>query len=258
MKRILLAAVLILGVSAPAHAQLIVNDTSNFVKLKEIVKTLYEKYTVIRKQYDRVMLLSARLENMGRYRTKTAGSVIHDTLTYGYAAPLLAGLNSGDPRGALYETTTTRIPGADDLRTLPVSAAQRAELERAMGGVQIRDSLMQRGIHTVGANRVFSRDLDRATQDLEDDVTRPANKEHYLNANMDKLSAAELLGRRYDTQFNQLLSAAVEHQIGRSKQDRDSEAEWMNAQWMAASKGQEKNAAMQAGSTEALKGWRLP
>lgn len=257
MKRLALLALFTVISASPAHAQWPVTDPANLSKLIAIAKTAYDQYQTLRQQLARLEQMNARLQNIERYRTRAILGVSHDTGKYAFGAPMLQGLNVGDPRGDLLSRVLQPIPSPRELAALTVPPQARQTLERAYAGDEILRSFLERGVHNVGANRVFWKDMDQAIDALEDDVTRPANKEHYLTANMDKIAAGTLLARRQDTAINQLLATVVEQQLAKTKQLRESGADWMNAQIRMGQRGQVTNHAVQDGATDDLKNWRF-
>jgi len=72
--------------------------------------------------------------------------------------------------------------------------------------------------------RAYHAQLQRAVELLQGDVMTQEPGYHDLTAVLDKISAAELLGRRQDMATNQLLSHALEQLLARTKRERDTEA----------------------------------
>ena len=139
-----------------------------------------------------------------------------------------------------------------------LTAAARRMLERQYATIEITDSVAMMGGHQVGALRGYHGQLQRAVEDLEGDVMNGLERYHEMTAILDKVAAAELLGRRQDMAANQLLSHALEQMLARSKRLRDTEASTMNMQLVTWRDGQAVNAAFVSGSGDALRAWRQP
>src|SRR5260370_13949349 len=99
------------------------------------------------------------------------------------------------------------------------------------------------GGHQVALLRAYHRQLQQAVERLQDDVLSGASDYHQLTAVLDKISAAELLGRRQDMAANQLLSHALEQLLARNKRERDTEATTINMQLTAWRDGRSANQA---------------
>lgn len=256
MKRFILA-VSFVGVASTAHAQWVVIDPGNLAKAILIVERTYKQYEILVQQYQRLTEMSAGLPGMDAYRLNPVRMGQHDVGRYLYGGPLLSGLNHGDPRGELYSQVISAIPVmAAGASRLP--AGPRLALEHQIASVEISDSILQRGIHQVGALRGFSSELDRAIQLLQDHVTNPRTSYHYFTAVADKLSGAEVIGRQQDEATNQYLSHSLEQQILKSKRDRDTEAEIMNMRINSMRYGRDAQAALFAGADADLATWRQP
>jgi hypothetical protein len=139
-----------------------------------------------------------------------------------------------------------------------LSAVARRAFERQYATVEISDSVAMMGGHQVGALRGYHGQLQRAVQDLESDVLNGLERYHEMTAILDKVAAAELLGRRQDMAANQLLSHALEQMLARSKRLRDTEAATMNMQLVTWRDGRAANDALVRGTGDALRTWRQP
>ena len=139
-----------------------------------------------------------------------------------------------------------------------LTAAARRTLERQYATIEITDSVAMMGGHQVGALRGYHGQLQRAVQDLEGDVLNGLERYHEMTAILDKVAAAELLGRRQDMAANQLLSHGLEQMLARSKRLRDTEASTMNMQLVTWRDGRAANDALVRGTGDALRTWRQP
>ncbi|MGE4222278.1 MAG: DUF4141 domain-containing protein [Vicinamibacterales bacterium] len=251
-------AVLIVGLAAtPAHAQWAVFDPSNFAQAVLIAQRAQRHYEELQAQYRTILRMGQGLGGMEVYRTPPIVATRHDAARWPYGRAWLQGLNSGDATGALYWATALPL---ERPTTLPstLSAAARRMLERQYATIEITDSVASMGGHQVGLMRGYHAQLQRAVQDLEGDVLNGLERYHEMTAILDKVAAAELLGRRQDMAANQLLSHALEQMLARSKRLRDTEAATMNMQLVTWRDSRAANDAFVTGTGDALRTWRQP
>src|SRR5690606_31884588 len=134
----------------------------------------------------------------------------------------------------------------------------RRTFERQYATIELADSVAMMGGHQIGALRGYHGDLQRAVEDLEADVMNGLERYHEMTAILDKVAAAELLGRRQDMAANQLLSHALEQMLARSKRLRDTEVATMNMQLTTWRDRRAANDALVRGTGDALRTWRQP
>jgi hypothetical protein len=194
---------------------------------------------------------------MQGYRIPAITATRHDVGRWQYGRPWLQGLNSGDATGSAYWATALPLerPAAVPAG---LTAAARRVLERQYATIEITDSVATMGGHQVALMRGYHGELQRAVQDLEGDVLNGLLRYHEMTAILDKVAAAELLGRRQDMAANQLLSHALEQMLARSKRLRDTEAATMNMQLVTWRDARGANEALVSGSGDALRTWRQP
>src|SRR5579864_4576584 len=257
LARVVVLALIVSLVSSSARAQLVVIDPANLVQTILIAERTLQEYETLVQQYQTILRLSQGLGAMGQYRIPVIGITGHDVGRWTYGAPWLQGLNSGDPRGTLYDQTARRLerPGAE-LAALP--AAARAAIEDAYATIEITDSVAQIGGHQVALVRGYSGLLQQATQALEADVMDPRSRFHEMTAVLDKVAAGELLARRQDMASNQLLSHALEQLLVRSKRMRDTEAATMNMRLLGLRDGRAAGTSLVSGAANDLRSWRQP
>lgn len=257
MSRCVCVIVVVVLLSVPAHAQLVVIDPANLVQAVLIAQRAQRHYDELRAQYQTILRMAQGLGNMESYRVPTIEITRHDPGRWAYGQPWLQGLNSGDPTGAAYRATTVALepPTGAPAR---LSGAARRTLERQYATVEIADSVAMMGGHQVGALRGYQGRLQHAVESLEGDVLNGLLRYHEATAILDKIAAGELVGRRQDTAANQLLSHALEQLLSRSKRLRDTEATALNMQLVAWRDGRAANEAFVAGTADALRTWRQP
>jgi conjugal transfer/entry exclusion protein len=251
----IVAFIVLLGVS-PVRAQLAVIDPANLAQAILIVQRTQRHLEELRAQYLTVLRMAQGIGRMDRYRTPPFALSSHDVGRWNFGRPWIAALNSGDPDGAAYLATAMPLERPNTPGWLTPSA--RRAFERQYANVEIADSVAIIGGHQVGATRGYYNDLQRAVEALEQDVLNPATSYHDLTANLDKIAASELVGRRQDMATNQLLSHVLEQLLARSKELRDMEASVLNMQMVTWRDAEAANRAFRAGTGDALRTWRQP
>lgn len=257
VRRLFVVGVIVATVATPARAQFTVFDPSNFAQTVLIAQRTQRQYEELLAQYRTILRMAQGLGSLEPYRIPAIGVTRHDVARWEYGRPWLQGLNSGDATGAAYWATTLPLERAT---TLPahLTAAARRTLERQYATIELTDSVAMMGGHQVGTLRGYHGQLQRAVQDLEGDVLNGLERYHEMTAILDKVAAAELLGRRQDMAANQLLSHALEQMLARSKRLRDTEAATMNMQLVTWRDGRAANEALARGTGDALRTWRQP
>lgn len=257
VRRALVTTVVLAMVASPVNAQWAVFDPSNFAQAVLIAQRTERQYEELLAQYRTILRMAQGLGSMEVYRTPPIVATRHDAARWLYGAPWLQGLNSGDATGAAYWATALPLLRPTALPASLTPAARRM-LERQYATIEITDSVATMGGHQVGLMRGYHGQLQRAVQELEGDVLNGLERYHEMTAILDKVAAAELLGRRQDMAANQLLSHALEQMLARSKRLRDTEAATMNMQLVTWRDGRGANEALVAGTGDALRTWRQP
>jgi hypothetical protein len=257
MKRAITILIIVTLSAVPAHAQLAVIDPANLAQAVLIVERARRHYEELQAQYRTILRMAEGLGNMEGYRIPRIVDTFHDVGRWAYGGPWLAGLNNGDPTGAAYWATTVPLERPIALPSR-MFAYPRRVLERMYSTIEIADSVAMMAGHQVGALRQYHGELQRAVDDLDSDVLNGLLRYHEMTAILDKVAAAELLGRRQDMAANQLLSHTLEQMAARGKRFRDTEAASMNMQLVTWRDAHHANEAMVAGSGDALRTWRQP
>ena len=257
VRHAVVVAVVLSVTVVPAHAQWTVFDPSNFAQTVLIAQRTQRQYEELMAQYRTILRMAEGLGSLDSYRIPPIGVTRHDAGRWAYGRAWLQGLNSGDPTGAAYWATTLPLERPSALPSRLTAAARRT-LERQYATIELTDSVAMMGGHQVGALRGYHGQLRRAVQDLESDVMNGLERYHEMTAILDKVAAAELLGRRQDMAANQLLSHALEQMLARSKRLRDTEAATMNMQLVSWRDGRAANDALVRGTGDALRTWRQP
>ena len=243
--------------ATPARAQFTVFDPTNYEQTILIAQRAQRHYEELMAQYRTILRMAQGLGSLDSYRIPAIAATRHDLSRWQYGRQWLNGLNSGDANGAAYWATTLPLERPFDLPAR-LTAAARRQLEKQYATIEITDSVAMMGGHQVGLMRGYHGELQRAVQDLEGDVLNGLERYHEMTALLDKVAAAELLGRRQDMAANQLLSHALEQLLARSKRLRDTEAVTMNMQLTTWRDGRAANDALVRGTGDALSTWRQP
>ncbi len=257
MKRIGVAAALMVALGLPVQGQQVVLDPTNLVQTILIAERTAREYETLIEQYETIVRMARGLGSLDRYRIPTIRFNGHDTSRWPFAAPWLQGLNSGDPYGGLYERTARVLerPGVL-LDALPHAA--RIAIENAYATIELTDSVAVVGANQVALIRGFSQQLQDALVALQSDVLNPSDDYHQVTAVLDKVAAGELIGRRQDMATNQLLSHALEQLLIRGKRARDTEAVTMNMRLLGMRDGRAAAASLLQGAADDLRTWRQP
>lgn len=256
-RRLIIAVIGVCFVSTTLSAQLAVIDPANLVQAVLIAQRTQRHYEELLAQYQTILRMSQGLGNMEGYRIPTVSAARHQADRWSYGGPWLRSLNSGDPAGTGYWSTSVPLDAPSSLPAAIPSTARRT-FEREYATVEIADSVATLGGHQVGALRAYHGRLNQGVAALEGDVLNGLLRYHEMTAILDKIAGGELLARRQDMAANQLLSHALEQLLVHSKRMRDAEVTTLNMQLVTWRDAAAANRAMVAGTSEALNTWRQP
>ncbi len=258
MRRRFGLAILTVGLlTAPAAAQLVVIDPGNLAQVVLIAQRAQQTYQEVLAQYALVTRMARGLGDLQQYRIPSIGISALDPSVFPFGKPWIDGMNSGDARGTAYLASAVPLQRPEDLLDR-LSPAARRTFESQYATVEIADSVASMAGHQVALLRGYHRVLQRAVEHLQDDVLSRVAGYHDMTAVLDKISAAELVGRRQDMATNQLLSHALEQLLARNKRERDTEASTINMQLTSWRDSKVANDAFVAGTGDALRTWRQP
>ena len=257
MRTVLLLALAVVSLAAPARAQFVVSDPENLAQAVLIADRTLQEYNTLMEQYRTIVRMSQGLGALDRYRMPAVGFNGPDTTNRPYGAPWTQGLNIGDPYGDLYYKTTRALEKPGTVLD-PMPASARRSVENSYATIEMTDSVAVIGAHQVALIRGYSQQLQNAVQALERDVTNPGTEYHQVTALLDKVAAGELVGRRQDMATNQLLSHALEQLLVRGKRTRDTEAANMNMRLLGMRDGRTAGASVVKGAGDDLRNWRQP
>ena len=258
---LMLALVCVVVGSAPAGAQLVVNDPSVTLRnaitasLKEsLVNTQREQRRQLRRMAQRLSVLAPLnryvLPDVPRWRTHDFQSPDLLAIARDYAAAL----NYGDASGATWAAATVPVTPVSTLLARLSPAARRTILAR-LATLDVADAAGMATTNETGQLRYNGRRELAAIDALEADVVNPS-EEQSTAAVLDKLSGAILIGGRQRQARAQLLAGLLEQLLVDSKRSRDTETAVLNMQLIQWRDGQAANHAFVAGSGDALRTWR--
>src|SRR5688572_2765408 len=257
MRRLIYATLLVILLGTTANAQFVVVDPGNLAQAVLIAERTLREYEALMAQYQTLLRMSQGLGNMERYRVPTVSGVEHDVSRWTYGRSWLQGLNTSDPSGAAYRSSTRGLqPATGALWQLP--PASRRSVEQAYATVEIADAVAQAGGHHVARLRGYSRRLQQAIDALEGDVISTDPRAREMTAVLDKAAAGSLIARRQDMAANQLLSHSLELLLARGKRLRDTEAATMNMRLGALRSGRAAGVSVVRGAADDLRTWRQP
>ena len=262
MRRVVLAAVIVLGVAVPSHAQLIVNDptvtyrNSITATLKEmLVRLQQQQHSELRRMAQRLSMFTSlqkyRLADVPMWRIHDfwGGNVL-------FANEYHAALNYGDRLGAGFLAVSHPVDSATSAIARLPAATRRALLSR-LATLDITDAAVIAGTHDSGQLRFNGRRELAAIESLEQDVTDDS-LEQSTTAVLDKISGATLIAARQRQARIELMSGLVEQLLADSKRARDTDAAAMNMQLVSWRDRAAANRAFADGAGNALSTWRQP
>jgi hypothetical protein len=257
MRKKIFWAVLFGLASTPVHAQIPVTDVLSLVQLVQLAVKVRETIQLMREEYETMQRIGRGYGgSFGAYRIPTLPQLNHDIGRYPFGAPLLEGLNSGDPRGDRYNSvvrTVLRPGGLFD--QLPSDA--RKVMEAAFATIEIADSIATMGVHESAQARGYALRIAQLIERLQGDVTASGSEYHQVTAIADKLALAGMVNGRLNQNSNQVESSILEQQIARNLRLRSDAAAQMNMSISRMKDNGESTDAIVGGATDALRNWRL-
>lgn len=260
MRRIFIITTLVVAVSLPASAQIVVRDSA--VTFRNSVVALIKELLLNtqREQHERLRRMAQRLSahtNLDKYavvdppRWRTHGGE-----EFLFSQAYNDALVFGDAQGTAYMDLVHPIVATGALDRL-TPAARRAFTSR-LATIDLTDAATIAATHDTGQLRFIGREEElRAIDALETHVIDPSNAQS-ATAVLDKISGAVLLGARQRQARVQLLAGVVEQLIVDGKRARDADAAAVNMQLVTWRSAHQANKAFVAGSGDALRTWRQP
>lgn len=262
---------LLLGSASRTQAFLgfgdIVFDPSNYAQAVEQIVRLERQYTqlvqtywMVRNQYDQLVWNAQRVPvNMSsRYRAlaapwrnASAGN------TYGTTAPWVNAINTGFGVANGYLQSTERLATYGPYLS-KVPASHLPALKTNYGTVELADGAAQGAMEVIGRVRGNAPAVSSAISALEDDSLSIAPDMNTEVAVLNKISAAGILSIRASQDTNKLLVALAEQQAIETKRVRDVEARAIAQHVQFIAEGREAMAAQSAGTSAAMRAWRMP
>jgi hypothetical protein len=227
--RVVLLALAITVMPAPAQAQWVVLDPANLAQSISQVTQLLKTYQWI---VDQAKRLPAAI--LAKYITPEVQWRLHNlTTAYPLARPVLTALTSGDSTGLRYLQIVDAVqPVTSILTRLPPTLRKR--VTDAYATIELADSVAQMSINQVGSIRTNGASVLNAINDLESDTLDVLDNYQSQTAILNKINGTNVLGLRIAERSTQFLMHTLEQLIVENKRQRDTEAILMNAtiyQW---------------------------
>lgn len=261
MRRIVIITALIVAISLPATAQIVVHDSAVTLRNSVIAAIKELLLNTQREQHGQLRRMARRLSahtNLDKYavmdppRWRTHGGE-----EFLFSQAYNDALIFGDPTGAAYVSLTQSVVAARDALNRLSPSARRALASR-LATIDVTDAAAIAATHDTGQLRLNGRKQElRAIDALEAHVIDPSD-EQSATAVLDKISGAVLLGARQRQARVQLLAGVVEQLLVDSKRARDAEATAVNMQVVTWRDAPAANKAFVVGSGDALRTWRQP
>ena len=276
MKRVLIIGCFVVGLSfailaRPALAFLGIGDivfdpsvyaqtVQQLVQLEQQYQQLVQTYITIRSQYAQMIWMATRVpvDMASRYRAvRTPWRGSSATNTYGTTAGWVTAINSGAGEAAGYADATLPLAVyGPALAHVPADQLQRVKTQYAT--VELTDGANLAAIKMIGRLRANARAVETAIQGLEEDSLSSAPTMNTEMAVLNKINAAQLIALRSAQDANKLLVALTEEQITDAKRTRDAEALSINNHIRFLREGKAVMAAQAAGTSDAMRAWRMP
>ena len=259
--RISLITVLVIGISLPATAQIVVHDSAvtfrntviSFIK-ELLLNTQREQHGQLRRMARRLSMHT----NLDKYAVADPPKWrTHGGEEFRFSQAYNDALIFGDPNGAAYRDLVHPVVAASRELGRLTPAARRMFASR-LATIDLTDATAIAATHDTGQLRFNGRKQELPAIDaLEAHVIDPSN-EQSTTAVLDKISGAVLVGARQRQARVQLLTGVVEQLLVDSKRARDAEATAANMQLVTWRDAQSANNAFVIGSGDALRTWRQP
>ena len=197
MRRTFIISVLIIGMSLPAAAQIVVHDSAVTLR-NSVIAALKELILNIQGEQERRLYRMAKRLSMHTSLDKYASIETPRWRTHGGEEFLFANayndaLIFGDPEGAAYTDLTQPVVAARAGLARLSPAARRAFMSR-LATIELTDAATIADTNGTGQVRFYGRKQElRAIDALERQVLDPSN-EQSATAVLDKISGAVLLG----------------------------------------------------------------
>src|SRR5262245_20963146 len=100
---------LVLVLTVPASAQLVVIDPSNLAQVVLIAQRAQQVYEQVQAEYQLITRMARGLGNLNAYRIPAIAVSPLDSTRLQYGRPWIEGMNAGDARGGAYFATVVPL-----------------------------------------------------------------------------------------------------------------------------------------------------
>ncbi len=230
------------------------------VRLERQYAQLVQSYQMLRQQYEQMRWNALRVpvDMSNRYRalatpwaTPKAGNVSGTTGAWNTASATGVGVEN-----AFRDATQTLRPYDSALALVP--ADQRRYVQTSYGTVELTEGVTQGALQTIGRLRANALGVQDAVARLEADTLSSDPEMNTAVAVLNKMSAAGVIALRSAQDTNALLIALAEQEAVEAKRMHDAEARAINHHIRFVAQARPVLAAQSAGTTDAMRTWRMP
>jgi hypothetical protein len=255
---VVIASCVLVG-STRLRAQWTVFDPTNYAEaIKQLVQ-LEHQYTELVHTYQLLAEQATRAPGDldARYRSfATPWLALTAPDTYATTSGWVHTANTGHDTAVGYAQLPEPLRAYGELARVPADVVAR--LQRAYGGVELRDGITEHGLEMLGHLRAHAADVELALRRLEDDSFSGDPSLNTEVAVLNKVNAATVTSARLTKDTNQILLALLDEQLADARQRRDAQAIALNARIAFDAEARDLAERTSAGTAEALSAFRLP
>jgi hypothetical protein len=262
-------AALLLPIVSNAQFGGIVYDPTNYanavLRYNQLVQQLAQlrrTYQQVLNQYNLALQMSRNLENMpSRYRARFSDwRTFTASDLYGNTAGWVGAVNGNGPQNVspAYQRATIPFLSYSQADLSVINPADARNLQSAFASLELTDGANVSALTTVGNVRGNAQTVQQQIANLEQDSL---SADPALNTEvgvLNKINASNVLTLRTLQDANNLRVAALEQQVLRAKQQRDTDVANLNFSIQMRQQATQSLAPFNANLTQSLANYRLP
>lgn len=230
------------------------------VRLEQQYAQMVQSYQMLRSQYQQ-MVENARqipVDMARRYRVaQTPWAMPRSANAYGTTGGWTSAATTGVDVEAGFQNATEPLHDyGGALSTLRPD--QQRYVKSSYGTVELTDTATATSLETVGRLRANRSAFDAALQRLEEDSLSSNSALNTEVGVLNKINAANIVALHSTQDTNALLVVLAEQQAVAAKRTRDAEARAINQHIRFLSEAKSLLMAQTAGSSDAMRRWRMP
>jgi hypothetical protein len=235
-----------------------VHLVSQLNELNAQYRQLVQTYSMITKQYEQMKWNAKYLVRSSRWRAALTPWKLAQAPsdTYGLLGPYIDAINTGVRVVDSYSRAARSLPRWATFTELPGSQADHARAQFAT--VEMADSAATGTMDVIGRIRANTPAVESAIGELESDSLSQDASLNTEVAVLNKINAALIIALRNQQDTNKLLVGLGEHRIVETKRIRDAEAAAIASDVAYREDGRAVLEGLNAGTTAAIRSWRLP